>query len=185
MEPNPNQQHADPTRARWIKVVPAAITLVVFIAAASADYEVQSGDTLNQIAAELGVSKAELIAVNGISNPDLIRVGQVLWYPAKPPPHRRQPTSSPPGKLWRASPEVRHQCRLPGVCQRTDQPEPDQDRPADSGGGCSGDTAGDDRAWHRAQPTPSGPAKPSHRSQPSTARPSRSSPRRTASPTPR
>ena len=83
MEPNPNQQHADPTRARWIKVVPAAITVVIFIAAASADYEVQSGDTLNQIAAELGVSKAELIAVNGISNPDLIRVGQVLVVPGQ------------------------------------------------------------------------------------------------------
>ncbi len=83
MEPNPNQQHAGPTRARWIKAIPAAVTLVVFIAAASADYEVQSGDTLNQIASELGVSKAELIAVNGISNPDLIRVGQVLVVPGQ------------------------------------------------------------------------------------------------------
>lgn len=81
MEPNPNQQHAGPTRARWVKAIPAALTIVVFIAAASADYEVQSGDTLNQIAAELGVSKAELIAINGISNPDLIRVGQVLLIP--------------------------------------------------------------------------------------------------------
>ena len=83
MEPNPNQQHAGPTRARWIEAIPAAITLVVFIAAASADYEVQAGDTLNQIAAELGVSKAELIATNGIANPDLIRVGQVLVVPGQ------------------------------------------------------------------------------------------------------
>ena len=81
MEPNPNQQHAGPIRARWIKAIPAALTLVVFVAAASADYEVQAGDTLNQIAAELGVSKAELIATNGIANPDLIRVGQVLVVP--------------------------------------------------------------------------------------------------------
>ena len=83
MEPNPNQQHADPTRARWIKAIPAAITLVVFIGAASADYVVQAGDTLNQIATELGVSKAELIATNGIANPDLIRVGQVLLVPGQ------------------------------------------------------------------------------------------------------
>jgi len=83
VEPSPNQQHARPKRARWIRAVPAALTLVVFIAAASADYEVQSGDTLNQIAAELGVSKAELIAANGISNPDLIRVGQVLMIPGQ------------------------------------------------------------------------------------------------------
>ena len=83
MEPNPNEQHADPTRARWVKAIPAAITLVVFIAAASADYEVQSGDTLNQIAAELGVSKAELIATNAIADPDLIRVGQLLVVPGQ------------------------------------------------------------------------------------------------------
>lgn len=83
MEPNPNEQHTGPTGARWIKAIPAAITLVVFIAAASADYEVQAGDTLNQIAAELGVSKAELIATNGIADPDLIRVGQVLVVPGQ------------------------------------------------------------------------------------------------------
>jgi len=83
VEPNPNEQHARPEQARWIRVLPAALTLVVFIAAASADYVVQGGDTLNQIAANLGLSKAELIAVNGISNPDLIRVGQVLVIPGQ------------------------------------------------------------------------------------------------------
>jgi LysM repeat protein len=83
VEPNPNQQHAGPNRARWIKAIPAALTLVTFIAAASADYVVESGDTLNQIASELGVSKADLIAVNGISNPDVIRVGQVLVVPGQ------------------------------------------------------------------------------------------------------
>lgn len=83
MEPNPNEQPAGPTRARWLQAIPAAITLAVFVAAASADYEVQAGDTLNQIAAELGVSKAELIATNGIADPDLIRVGQVLVVPGQ------------------------------------------------------------------------------------------------------
>ena len=83
MEPNSNQQETGPTRSRWVKVVSASAILLTFIAAASADYEVKSGDTLNQIAAELGVSKAELIAVNGISDPDLIRTGQILIVPGQ------------------------------------------------------------------------------------------------------
>ena len=61
--------------------MPAAFTLLAVIALASADYVVQGGDTLNQIAADLGVSKAELIAINGIADPDLIRIGQVLLIP--------------------------------------------------------------------------------------------------------
>ena len=83
MEPNPKKQHAAPNRARWIKAIPAALTVAIAIVAASADYTVQSGDTLNQIAAELGVSKAELVALNAIPNPDLIRVGQVLVVPGQ------------------------------------------------------------------------------------------------------
>ena len=81
MEPSPDQQNAAPIPARWIKVMPAAFTLLAVIALASADYVVQGGDTLNQIAAELGVGKAELIAINGIADPDLIRIGQVLLIP--------------------------------------------------------------------------------------------------------
>jgi LysM repeat protein len=61
--------------------MPAAFTLLAFIATAGADYVVQSGDTLNQIAAELGVTTAELVSVNAIADPDLIRVGQVLVIP--------------------------------------------------------------------------------------------------------
>jgi LysM repeat protein len=83
LEPSPKNQHTAPKRARWFKAVPAAVTLVIVIVAASADYTVQRGDTLNQIAAELGVSKADLIALNGIPDPDLIRVGQVLVVPGQ------------------------------------------------------------------------------------------------------
>lgn len=43
-------------------------------------YVVQSGDTLSGIAAELGTSVHELAAANGIANPDLISVGQTLYY---------------------------------------------------------------------------------------------------------
>jgi lipoprotein NlpD len=41
-------------------------------------YKVQPGDTLSSISRETGVSVNELIALNGISNPSLIRVGQRL-----------------------------------------------------------------------------------------------------------
>jgi LysM repeat protein len=81
VEPNPDQDNTAPPRARWFKVMPAAVTLMAFIAAGSADYVVQSGDTLNRIASELGVSTAELISANAIPDPDLIRVGQVLGNP--------------------------------------------------------------------------------------------------------
>ena len=45
-------------------------------------YIVQKGDTLSAIAAGMGVSVAELAAYNGISNPDVINVGQVIKKPA-------------------------------------------------------------------------------------------------------
>ena len=48
----------------------------------STTYEVQAGDTLGGIAEAFRVSTAELQAANGISNPDLIFVGQVLSVPA-------------------------------------------------------------------------------------------------------
>lgn len=41
-------------------------------------YVVQPGDTLSEIAEELGVRTAELAGRNSISDPDLIRVGQTL-----------------------------------------------------------------------------------------------------------
>ncbi|MCH8814825.1 MAG: LysM peptidoglycan-binding domain-containing protein [Chloroflexi bacterium] len=48
----------------------------------STTYEVQAGDTLGGIAETFGVSVAELQSANGISNPDLIFVGQVLSVPS-------------------------------------------------------------------------------------------------------
>ena len=43
-------------------------------------YEVQSGDTLTGIAAELGTSVEELAAANGITDPDRLSIGQKLYY---------------------------------------------------------------------------------------------------------
>jgi len=44
-------------------------------------YTVQVGDTLSEIALKYGVGLAELVAYNGIANPDLILAGQQLTIP--------------------------------------------------------------------------------------------------------
>lgn len=52
-------------------------------------YTVRSGDTLSEIAKAMGVSTSELASYNGISNPDVINVGQVIKKPVAE-------TSTPP-----------------------------------------------------------------------------------------
>ena len=49
---------------------------------ATCSYTVQPGDTLAWVAQSMGVSQYDLIAANGIANPDLIYVGQVLTNPS-------------------------------------------------------------------------------------------------------
>ncbi len=73
-----------PNRAwhnRQTRAFVAALILVTAVVAASADYVVQGGDTLSQIARRNGVSVADLAAANGIRNPDLIITGQNLVIP--------------------------------------------------------------------------------------------------------
>ncbi|MGY1732942.1 LysM peptidoglycan-binding domain-containing protein [Geodermatophilus sp. SYSU D01045] len=49
---------------------------------ATFDYTVVAGDTLNKIAKKFGVTVAEILAVNPqITDPDVIRVGQVIRIP--------------------------------------------------------------------------------------------------------
>jgi len=43
-------------------------------------YVVQSGDTMTGIAAELGTSVDDLMAANGLTNPDYVYAGQTLVY---------------------------------------------------------------------------------------------------------
>lgn len=50
-------------------------------AQAAGTYTVKSGDTLSRIAAAHGTTVAKLVEINGIKNPNLIRVGQVLHLP--------------------------------------------------------------------------------------------------------
>ncbi|MEM8778505.1 MAG: peptidoglycan DD-metalloendopeptidase family protein [Cyanobacteria bacterium P01_G01_bin.49] len=46
-------------------------------------YQVRPGDTVNSIARQHGISTAELIRANGITNPNLIKVNQTLTIPQK------------------------------------------------------------------------------------------------------
>jgi LysM repeat protein len=50
--------------------------------ASTSSYTVRSGDTLGTIAARHGTSVAALVQANRLSNPNLIRIGQVLQVPA-------------------------------------------------------------------------------------------------------
>lgn len=65
-------------------------------------HTVQAGETLASIAATYGVPLADLIAINHIQDPDLIRVGEVLVIPGArvtPLPSQNpvsSPTSGPP-----------------------------------------------------------------------------------------
>jgi rare lipoprotein A len=43
-------------------------------------YTVQSGDTLQDISGQLGVSMDDLVAANGLANPNVLSVGQTLNY---------------------------------------------------------------------------------------------------------
>ena len=45
-------------------------------------YTVQSGDTLDKIAAKFGVTRDELMAANGITDPDHVELGEELTIPA-------------------------------------------------------------------------------------------------------
>jgi peptidoglycan hydrolase-like protein with peptidoglycan-binding domain len=49
-------------------------------------YTVKSGDTLSKIAAHFGITVGEIVKLNGIKNPNLIRVGEVLKLKAVPKP---------------------------------------------------------------------------------------------------
>ncbi len=55
-------------------------------------YTVVSGDTLSALAQKFGTTSSDLAAANGISNPNMIRVGQQLKVPAS---SSAQPQASP------------------------------------------------------------------------------------------
>jgi murein DD-endopeptidase MepM/ murein hydrolase activator NlpD len=59
--------------------VPGVPNMVVN--AAAGHYTVRSGDSLSDVAVTLGVPIGQLAAANGISDPNLIRIGQVITAP--------------------------------------------------------------------------------------------------------
>lgn len=74
----------DNRRARAAVV---ATVLALLVGLYSLDYTVERGDTLSRIAQENGISLLELIDANDLSNPNLIRPGQVLVIPGRDQVH--------------------------------------------------------------------------------------------------
>ncbi|PIZ00713.1 hypothetical protein COY62_01295 [bacterium (Candidatus Howlettbacteria) CG_4_10_14_0_8_um_filter_40_9] len=60
---------------------PAVAAPVVTPAATTTDYTVKEGDTLSGIAATIGISSADIVAVNPGLVPENIQVGQVIKLP--------------------------------------------------------------------------------------------------------
>lgn len=89
------RSEASAWRASWLRTVGPKhrsgrrsafmIGLVIMVSLASAEYTVQNGDTLGRIAVKNNTTVAALVAANGISNPNLIRVGQKLIIPGAAP----------------------------------------------------------------------------------------------------
>jgi LysM repeat protein len=65
---------------------------------ANTTYTVKAGDTLGQIALKYGTTAAAIARANGLSSPDLIRVGMRLVIPAS---GRSAPAPAPTGKASR------------------------------------------------------------------------------------
>lgn len=65
-------------------------------------YVVAKGDCLSAIATRFGVRMGDVVRLNGLTNPNSIRIGQKLLLPgkhniAKPAPQRQPPKPLPPG----------------------------------------------------------------------------------------
>jgi LysM repeat protein len=77
--PRPSPQTASPS------IAPTPVpTVVPTPAPTQVTYTVRSGDTLSAIASRHGTTVAAIVALNGITDPSRLRVGQVLQIPAAP-----------------------------------------------------------------------------------------------------
>jgi LysM repeat protein len=67
-------------------LVGSRLTIPGAAPAAATTYTVQRGDTLGSIASRAGTSIATLVQLNGLRNPNIVRVGQVLSLPGAAAP---------------------------------------------------------------------------------------------------
>ncbi|MDR1560393.1 MAG: LysM peptidoglycan-binding domain-containing protein, partial [Clostridiales bacterium] len=64
-------------------VLTLTLILASVVSAYAATYTVKRGDTLSGIAAEFDTTYQEIARVNGVANPNIIQIGQVLTIPDK------------------------------------------------------------------------------------------------------
>jgi len=90
-----------PTRRSAARSVLAVVLLtsVATPAAAGDDLIVQRGDTLWDIALEHGTTVDALVALNGISDPSLIRIGQRIVLQPPTAPSSSSPAPAPPAPI--------------------------------------------------------------------------------------
>ena len=69
-------------------------------------YTVQRGDSLAIIAAKFNVNYLELARLNGIADPNILHVGQVLQVPGAPPPAAPAPAETGPAPTGPAPPST-------------------------------------------------------------------------------
>lgn len=81
-------------RKALVAMVVALSMLVSVCSAASVSYTVKRGDTLTKIAKQYNVTIQEIVDANGIKNPNLIYVDQILSIPQKDE-SQQQPESEP------------------------------------------------------------------------------------------
>jgi LysM repeat protein len=94
--------------AQWMLKLTVAMLLIICVSMATAQnssvyaqeavyHTVRSGETLSSIASRYGVGVNTLASYNGISNPNLLRPGQVLRIPvaSQPVPATPRPQSTP------------------------------------------------------------------------------------------
>src|SRR5260221_13659994 len=86
--------------------IPVVIPSVGLRAQGSASYTVQPGDNLYRISLKFGVTMDSIAAANGITNPNLIFVGQVLNIPGGTGAPQ-QPTAAPGAPAAPAPPPSR------------------------------------------------------------------------------
>jgi N-acetylmuramoyl-L-alanine amidase len=92
--------------------------LVGAVAASSAAYTVRSGDTLSRIAAQHGTTVSALASANGISNPNVIRIGQRLELPGAASTPAPAPAPAPAAPAAGGSHTVARGETLSGIAKR-------------------------------------------------------------------